>query len=535
MRYITNFDSRELETIQTDFLVVGTGVAGLRAAIEASREGSVTVITKGDLKEGCTWFAQGGVAVAISKDDSPELHIKDTLNAGAGLCDEKAVRVLVEEGISCVQELLSWGARFDMINGRLAFTMEGAHQIRRIIHATGDATGEEIHRALLQHARKIKSIKFMERIFLADLLTEEGSCAGGIALDKDGNPFIISSLATILASGGLGQVYEYSTNPSVATGDGFAAAYRAGCSMQDMEFVQFHPTVLYIRGEEPFLISEAVRGEGGVLRDSGGEAFMRKEHRMADLAPRDIVSRAIFARMRRTRKPNVYLDLRHLRGGFLRTRFPKIFSRCSELGIDITSDLIPVRPAAHFAMGGARTGLDAATNVKRLFACGEGACAGVHGANRLASNSLLEGLVFGRRAGEAAAAFKESSRIPPGAKNKLEQKYFGEGEIAALKTGLKRVIESKVGITRCRDSLGECLEKLKIYDEMFSFSLYNLPSMEFRNMLTTGCLIAEAALAREESRGAHYRSDFPERDDKNWKKHIISQKYNCRGKAKEKT
>lgn len=525
MRYISNIETASAETLKTDFLVIGTGVAGLRAAIEASNRGSVAVITKGGLKEGCTWFAQGGVAVAISKEDSPELHISDTLKAGAGLCDEKAVRVLVEEGISCVQELVSWGARFDMINGRLAFSMEGAHQIRRIIHATGDATGEEIHRALLAHARKIKNIKFLEHIFLTDLLTEKNECAGAAAIDKSGKPFIIRSTATVLASGGLGQVYEYSTNPSVATGDGFAAAYRAGCLMRDLEFVQFHPTILYMPGAEPFLISEAVRGEGGILKNSNGEAFMRGFHKMADLAPRDVVSRAIFSQMHRTGKPCVYLDMSHLRAEFSKARFPKIYARCKSLGIDITKDLIPVRPAAHFAMGGVSTNLLAETSLERLYACGEAACVGVHGANRLASNSLLEGLVFGKRAGFYASS-GTAGKPPalPDLKSEQPPKRFETGDIQTLKKELRNLMESKVGIIRCGKSLAECIEKLKRWDEIFNVPLYNVESMEFRNMLTAGMLIADSALKREESRGAHFRSDFPGKDDRKWKKPVTVKK-----------
>ncbi len=531
MRYITNFDTEKLEALKTDFLVIGTGVAGLRAAIEASNHGNVTVITKGGLKEGCTWFAQGGVAVAISKGDSPRLHISDTLKAGAGLCDEKAVRVLVEEGISCVRELVSWGARFDMINGKLAFSMEGAHKIRRIIHATGDATGEEIHRALLHHARKIKNINFLEHIFFTDLLTADDECFGAAVLDEDGRPFIINSLATVLASGGLGQVYEYSTNPSVATGDGFSAAYRAGCLMRDLEFVQFHPTILYMPGEEPFLISEAVRGEGGVLKNSRGETFMKSYHPMGDLAPRDVVSRAIFSQMHETGKPNVYLDMSHLDSKFLKARFPKIYARCKSLGMDIAKDLIPVRPAAHFAMGGISTNLEAGTSIKRLFACGEAACSGVHGANRLASNSLLEGLVFGKRAGISAAAHKGETLNPPRIQNNSPLKKFNNSEISKLKTGLKILMEQKVGIIRCGKSLAECLDKIKKWDEMLDFSLYNVVSMELKNMLTAGELIAASAMRRRESRGAHYRSDFPETNDREWKKPIIVRKKHASGRT----
>ncbi len=521
MRYITNFDTGKLGALTTDFLVIGTGVAGLRAAIEASNHGSVAVITKGGLKEGCTWFAQGGVAVAISKGDSPELHISDTLKAGAGLCDEEAVRVLVEEGISSVHELVSWGARFDMVNGKLAFSMEAAHQIRRIIHATGDATGEEIHRALLHHARKIKNIKFLEHIFFTDLLTEDGECFGAAVLDKKGRPFIINSLATVLASGGLGQVYEYSTNPPVATGDGFSAAYRAGCFMRDLEFVQFHPTILYMPGEEPFLISEAVRGEGGTLRNSKGDAFMKDWHKMADLAPRDVVSRAIFSQMHQTGQPNVYLDMSHLDSKILKARFPKIHARCRSLGLDITKDLIPVRPAAHFAMGGVSTNLMTETGIRRLSACGEAACTGVHGANRLASNSLLEGLVFGKRAGIAASRHKGQSLRLPRIQNNSPSKKLDNGEIEKMKNEFKILMEQKVGIIRCGKSLAECLDKIKKWDEMLAFSWYNIFSLEFRNMLTAGALIASSAFQRQESRGAHYRSDFPETDDKKWKKPII--------------
>jgi L-aspartate oxidase len=506
---------------QTDFLIIGSGVAGLRAAIELAGAGAVSVITKGAVAEGSTWRAQGGIAVALAEGDEPGLHMKDTLRAGAGLCDEEAVRVLVEEGVPCVKELISWGAKFDEENGHLSFTQEAAHEIRRIIHAMGDATGEEVHRTLMRKARGIKNIKFLEHTFLVDLVTDEKECSGALVIDKNGRTQIISAGATILASGGLGQLYKDTTNPDVATGDGLAVAWRAGCELQDMEFVQFHPTTLYLPSAPCFLISESVRGEGGILRNSEGKTFMAEYHEMGDLAPRDVVSRAIFSQMWRTGSESVFLDMTHLKPGFLQKRFPNIYSTCKEYGLDIANDLIPVRPAAHFLMGGVRTSLTAETSVKRLLSCGEVASVGVHGANRLASNSLLEGLVFGKRAGASAARYSGRAiavgKGSLGKKAKLKEKP----DLKHMRKSLKQLMEQKAGIVRCGKSLKEALEKLEEWDKIAGGACASIEEFELRNMIAVARLITASALKREESRGAHYRSDCPNTDDKHWKKHIV--------------
>jgi L-aspartate oxidase len=403
-RYIIDFDLSQIPQVQTDFLIIGGGAAGLRAAIEAGAHGRTLLVTKDKLGESNTMHAQGGIAVAINVGDQVIFHVEDTLEAGDGLCDEVAVEVMVEEGIEQVNQLVSWGANFDKRNDKLVFTMEAAHRMRRIIHAKGDATGEETENVLIRKASELENVQFMDHKFVIDLLTLDGRCFGAILLDEKKSAFLtIIAKATILASGGLGQVYRYTTNPDVATGDGYAIAYRAGCEMTDMEFVQFHPTTLYVRGAPRFLISEAVRGEGAILVNARGERFMGPYHKQAELAPRDIVSRAIVAETARTNSECVFLDLTHLDSTFIKRRFPTISERCSSYGIDISRDLIPVQVSAHFMMGGVKTNLRGETNVRGLYACGEVACTGVHGANRLASNSLLESLVFSVRATSAAA------------------------------------------------------------------------------------------------------------------------------------
>ncbi|HEX8181359.1 MAG TPA: L-aspartate oxidase, partial [Pyrinomonadaceae bacterium] len=390
---------------ETDFVVVGSGIAGLRAALEIAAGGArVVVLTKERAAESNTEYAQGGVAVALSDDDETSLHEDDTQAAGAGLCDERAVRVLVEDGRRYMRELIEWGAEFDREGGRLLFTQEAAHSRRRILHAGGDATGHEIVRALLARARADARIQFLAHAATEELIVEDGFCRGVRYLD----PLVrasrsVRARAVVLASGGAGQLYLHTTNPQVATGDGMAMAYAAGAELADMEFVQFHPTALNVEGAPRFLLSEAMRGEGGLLRNAEGKRFMPRYHERAELAPRDIVSRAIVAELERTATRTAFIDMTALDARFLRRRFPKIYDTCLRYGLDITREPVPVSPAAHYIMGGVRTDLDGRTTVPGLYAAGEVACTGVHGANRLASNSLLEGLVFGARAGRAAA------------------------------------------------------------------------------------------------------------------------------------
>src|SRR5918997_97427 len=390
---------------ETDFVVVGTGVAGLRAALELAHAGArVVALTKERARESNTEYAQGGVAVALADDDEARLHEDDTHAAGAGLCDAEAVRLLVGEGQAYVRELIEWGAEFDREGGRLLFTREAAHSRRRILHAGGDATGHEIMRALLARAGREPLVEFVPHAGAEELIVAAGACRGVRYLDPvTRGPRSLRARAVVLAAGGAGQLYLHTTNPQVATGDGMAMAYHAGAELADMEFVQFHPTALNAEGAPRFLLSEAMRGEGGVLRNAEGRRFMPRYDERAELAPRDIVTRSIVAEMERTATRTVFLDMTALAPAYLRSRFPKIYDTCLRFGLDIARDPVPVSPAAHYFMGGVRTDLEGRTTLAGLYAAGEVACTGVHGANRLASNSLLEGLVFGARAGRAAA------------------------------------------------------------------------------------------------------------------------------------
>ena len=505
--------------LETDFIVIGSGVAGLRASIELASAGArVTVLTKDKAQESNTEYAQGGVAVVLSDDDTAELHEEDTLVAGAGLCDEEAVRTLVTEGTRYIQQLIEWGTEFDREGGRLVFTQEAAHSRRRILHAHGDSTGKEIVRALIARAREEKNIVLMPFANTESLIVADGRCAGVRFLDPILRaPREITARAVILCTGGAGQLYQHTTNPTVATGDGMAMAYFAGAEIADMEFVQFHPTALSLENAPRFLLSEAMRGEGGVLRNKYGERFMSRYDERLELAPRDIVSRSIVAEMRRTGTRHVFLDMTALSESFLKERFPKIYETCKFFGLNIATDLLPVSPASHYCMGGVRTDLWGRTTLPGLYAAGEVACTGVHGANRLASNSLLEGLVFGARAGEAAL---ENSKI------EIQNLKIGSSELqnrnpeaqisTAVRKRVKRVMWERVGILRDKDSLKRALREFE------QISGANL-SASSRNFVTLAKLVATAALWREESRGGHFRTDFPVPDDK-FRLHSIQRK-----------
>ena len=474
-----------------DFLVIGAGVAGLRAAIELAEAGKVLVIAKDSLRESSSEYAQGGIAVALSDDDEVELHEQDTILAGDGLCDRTAVRTLVEEGPAAIQQLIEWGAEFDREGSKLAFTREGAHSRNRILHAGGDSTGREIARALYHKASSLPNITFRSFAATTELLIGDGAAAGAVVWDgRAGASVAVPARAVLLATGGLGCVFLNTTNPDVATGDGVAMAYRAGAEISDIEFVQFHPTALAMEGAPRFLLSEALRGEGAVLKNNRGERFTD------ELAPRDVVARAIVAEMKRTGVAHVLLDLSHRGEQFVRQRFPRVFETCLEYGVNIGSVPAPVAPAAHYAMGGVSTDLDGRTTIPRLFAAGEVACTGVHGANRLASNSLLEGVVFGLRAGRAMREVSGHASMPQ-----------MQGGRPPLLTGEMRWIAwEKCGIIRSAEGLSEACAELEA----------TAPD-------AVALLIARCALARRESRGAHFRSDFPQKSTA-FEKHSVIRK-----------
>jgi L-aspartate oxidase len=476
--YLPDF-MRRFDLEYPDFLVIGAGVAGMRAAIELAGAGSVLVVAKDSLRESSSEYAQGGIAVALSDDDEVALHEQDTLIAGDGLCNPEAVRTLVEEGPAAIQQLIEWGAEFDREGEDLAFTREGAHSRNRILHAHGDSTGREIARTLYRKAASLPNVTFRSFAATTSLITDggvRGACLGHTAIE---------ATAVLLATGGLGRVYSRTTNPDVATGDGVAMAWRAGAEVSDMEFVQFHPTALALEGAPSFLLSEALRGEGAYLRNTAGERFMQRYHPLEELAPRDVVSRAIFEEMRRTHSSHVLLDLSHREPGFVSSRFPRIYQTCLQHGVDLERSAAPVSPAAHYAMGGVLTDLDGHSTLPGLFAAGEVACNGVHGANRLASNSLLEGVVFGARAGRAMREMKAPADAPP----------HGPMEHAPQSFDSTQLAWDKCGILRDAPSLREAISILE-------------PHLDANAALVVW-LIARSALAREESRGAHYRTDFP--------------------------
>ncbi|ASA25051.1 L-aspartate oxidase [Paenibacillus donghaensis] len=520
-QYLVDFDLGELPVVQTDCIVIGSGIAGLFAAIKASEDRRVIMITKKTLMESNTRYAQGGIAAVIAEDDSPAYHRQDTLMAGAGLCSSAAVDVLVNEGPEGVHELIRLGTLFDKEDGVLALTKEGAHSHRRILHANGDATGYEIVRALAEQVAEHKNIEVWDDHYVIDLITDGGECVGALLQRPGGGRLFLQGDATILCSGGAGQLYRYTTNPEVATGDGVAIAYRAGAHVRDMEFIQFHPTALSYPGAPRFLISEAVRGEGAVLRNIKGERFMDRYHELLELAPRDIVARAIVSEMELTKSTFVYLDITHESVDMVKHRFPTIYETCMGYGLDITSDWIPVAPAAHYMMGGIKTDLNGESNISRLFACGEVSSTGLHGANRLASNSLSEAIVFGRRIIERIRELQPLQRDQVAVSCKLGRVESPTQAIVERRLKLQKVMVRYAGLRRNEDMLHKGLEELKRQLPIFNSCLTKREEYEFANMLTCCLLITESALAREESRGAHYREDYPKRDDARWQRHLL--------------
>lgn len=499
-----------------DFLVVGSGVAGLRAAIELGQAGRVLVMAKSALNESATEYAQGGIAAALSDEDELSLHEQDTIAAGDGLCNPEAVRILVEEGPPYILELIEWGTQFDRAGTKLAFTREGAHSRSRILHAHGDSTGREIGRALLAKARTLPNIHFEAGAFTTRLLTRDGAVVGLEYLDEKNVPHSLSARAVLLATGGLGQVYRETTNPSVATGDGMAIAYEAGAVLSDLEFVQFHPTALAVKNAPRFLLSEALRGEGGLLRNVNLERFMKRYNDAGELAPRDIVARAIVAEMHKTGASHVYLDMTAKDPAHVRARFPRIHATCQQYGVDIATDLIPVSPAAHYAMGGVQTDLFGRTSLAGLYAAGEAAATGVHGANRLASNSLLEGLVFGARAGKAMRDAAPGKAAAPAANSAAGN---ASADDHALLQKVRNLIWKDVGIIRDAAHLKRVLQELDGMNLHRPAATAPRAAHELHNVWLLGRLMARCALAREESRGSHYRADFPYRDDDRFARH----------------
>jgi len=519
--------------LESEILVVGSGVAGCSAAIAAAQAGasSVLVLAKASADMTATDHAQGGIAVALGTDDSIEQHFADTLSAGAGLCDEDAVRKLVADGPGRVRDLISWGAAFDRENGELARTAEAAHSVRRVLHASGDATGREIQRALLSKMLSLEAVTVVPSHFTVDILHADGECFGALAVNVNNGALMrVSSRATILATGGLGQVYRETTNPGIATGDGPAMALRAGAQLADMEFVQFHPTTLYLAGAPRFLISEAVRGEGALLLNSRGERFMPRYHDMAELAPRDVVSQSIVKELAKTGGNCVFLDLKGMSPELVNRRFPNIRDICADFGLNILRDPIPVRPSAHYAMGGIRTDLSGRTCVRRLLAAGECASTGVHGANRLASNSLLEGLVFGTTAGETA--WREAGENS--AARKFPARHTSSGvaqrkvhiDVGDLQRSLKSLMWRTAGVFRTGTDLELTVRQLAFWQEYACREEFPDPAgLELQNMLAVARAIANSALNRTESRGAHQRQDFPALNDQAWKHHTVITKH----------
>ncbi|MFQ5508158.1 MAG: L-aspartate oxidase [Leptospirillia bacterium] len=502
-----------MHSIETDFLIIGAGIAGLRAAIELSEAGRVTVVSKGD---SCSVLAQGGVAVAQHEGSEDSLHLEDTLRAGKGQCDPEAARVMVSEGPERIAELVRWGACFDRDEaGGFALAQEGAHSRRRILRAGGDATGKEIVRVLRGEAERKENIRWLDGRVATELLVDQGRCVGVLlAAPKGGeaDALAVSARAVLLASGGAGQVYRRTSNPPTATGDGIAMAMRAGARLRDMEFVQFHPTVL-AEPYPPFLLSEAMRGEGGVLRNRDGEAFMRRYHPMAELASRDEVSRAIWHEMQRDDAGVVFLDMTAISAEVLEKRFPTIFRTCRDLGLDISTTLIPVVPSAHFLMGGVRVDDWGQSTLPGLFAVGEAACSGVHGANRLASNSLLEALVFGARAARAAVRAGAGGRVGAKRVEAIASELAAHREPGAaerarsVRPALQEIMWKHVGVVRNAQGLHHALSWIDREIAKFPYDPFDCEGIECLNLLGVARAIADSALCRTEALGAHFRSD----------------------------
>ena len=508
--------------VRGDFLVIGSGIAGLRAAISLAETGDVVMLTKADPRESNTGYAQGGIAAAVGPDDSPDLHCADTIAAGDGLCIGNAVRVLVDDGPKYVRELIEWGVGFDRDStGNPALGREAAHSVRRVLHAR-DTPGREIGRVLWQKVQSHPRVRVFDDALAMSLTTRDDECRGAVFVDREGRVDHVESARTLMATGGAGQVFRETTNPAIATGDGIAMAFEAGARVADLEFIQFHPTALNVEGAPRFLLSEALRGEGAWLVNAGGERFVQRYESAGDLASRDLVARAIVREVERTSAP-VFLSMAHLDHEYVRRRFPAITEACRRAGLDLATDRIPVSPAAHYVMGGIETDLDGRTSIAGLFAAGEAACTGVHGANRLASNSLLEGLVFGARAAAAMAAPLRPAVLFAVASEPMPlQTDCSAGPLAA--NVVRDLMWRHAGLLRSRETLEGLVARLSSWRGLLTQARPESASdREFRrlsSLVTVSLLIAKAALRREESRGGHFRTDFPHRHDIHWQKHV---------------
>ena len=506
--------------MNTDFLVVGSGIAGLNFALKAAKYGQVTIVTKKEIMESNTNLAQGGIAAVTRKEDSVTLHIDDTLSVGSGLSDKRMVTILAEHGHDAIRNLLSFGVNFDKENDELHLTTEGGHSIARVLHS-GDSTGKEIEQAMTECVRESHNIDVFENCYAIDLLVENGKCFGAKVLDiKNRETCDFIARATVLATGGVGHVYQNTSNPEIATGDGIVMAFRAGAILEDMEFVQFHPTTLNKLGAPHFLISEALRGEGAILVNESGTRFMLEHDSMGELAPRDIIARTIFNEQK---QGPVYLDIRHKGRGFILERFPMIYQECLKYDVDITADLIPVSPAAHYICGGIKTNEYGETTIPNLLAYGECTCTGVHGANRLASNSLLESVVFSSLGAQKAKAYLNHNLHKPTPSEKHVFSNIDPQELNYLTAELRKAMWNYVGIIRNESQLNLMIKKLENLNARLvciGQLGVNTRFFELRNMATIARLVTTAALIRKESRGTHYREDFPNPDDQNWLKHI---------------
>lgn len=524
-RYLTDFDSHRAGHLFADVLVIGSGVAGARAAIEAARHvGNVLLVCKRTMPESNTRDAQGGVAAVWGADDSVERHIEDTLRVGCGLNRPAAVELVINQGSQRVEELIAWGMRFDRQGDGYALTREGGHSACRVLHSAGDATGREMVRVLTDRVLGCDRIRVFEECFVIDLLTDGDRCVGAVTFNAKHGHQLIWSRRTILASGGAGRVFRETSNPPVATGDGYATAYRAGARLADLEMVQFHPTTLYVAGANRALISEAVRGEGAYLVDRSGERFMSAFHPDGELAPRDVVSLAIYRHLRKTRTNCVYLDVRHLGKSKFTERFPGIARLCASFQIDVGRELIPVRPAAHYMVGGVVTDLDATTSLDGLLCCGEVACSGLHGANRLASNSLLEGLVFGAIAGETAG--RTAAKTKPGSGGWIASENPSldrtELDLADIANSLRSLMWRNVGIERNGGRLSETLDIIGFWGHyVLDKTFDDVQGWELQNMLSLSRLIATAARERDQSLGVHHRTDAGTDEPPRAPQHII--------------